>query len=72
MERLQFLSALLTAHSNVAQGFAEGASNETGILRPYRVAHADQLSRLEWLLSKIGEDSGRAFTWRVTTRFQVT
>jgi hypothetical protein len=52
-QEMHFLSALLSARNNVAQGYAAAAERETGPLRPNHLAHRQHLAELEWLLQQV-------------------
>jgi hypothetical protein len=52
-QAMHFLSALLAARNNVAQGYAAAAAQETGTLRPNQAAHRQHLIELEWLLQQV-------------------
>jgi hypothetical protein len=61
-QQMHFLSALLDARNNVAQGYAVAAERETGPLRPNQAAHRQHLAELEWLLSEVDRHPGNPFT----------
>ena len=52
-QQMHFLSALLAARNNVAQGYAAAAEREAGPLRPSHISHRQQLAELEWLLNLV-------------------
>jgi hypothetical protein len=60
-QQMHFLSALLAARNNVAQGYAVAADRETGSLRPNQAAHRQHLAELEWLLRQVDCHSGNPF-----------
>jgi len=61
-QQMHFLSALLAARNNVAQGYAAAAERETGVLRPSQVAHRQHLAELEWLLQQVDRQDGNPFS----------
>jgi hypothetical protein len=60
-QQMHFLSALLAARNNVAQGYAVAAERETGPLRPNQAAHRQHLAELEWLLAEVDRHQGNPF-----------
>jgi hypothetical protein len=60
-QQMHFLSALLTARNNVAQGYAAVAAHETGSLQPSRLAHRQHLAELEWLLQLVDRHESNPF-----------
>lgn len=60
-QQMHFLSALLAARNNVAQGYAVAADRESGPLRPNQVAHRQHLAELEWLLHQVDRHQGNSF-----------
>jgi hypothetical protein len=58
---MHFLSALLTARNNVAQGYAAAAARESGPLQSNQIAHRQQLAELEWLLHQIDRHESNPF-----------
>jgi hypothetical protein len=60
-QQMHFLSALLAARNNVAQGYAVAAERETGPLRPNQAAHRQHLAELEWLLHEVDRHQGNPF-----------
>ncbi len=61
-QQMHFLSALLAARNNVAQGYAVAAERETGPLRPHQTAHRQHLAELEWLLHHVDRHPSNPFT----------
>jgi hypothetical protein len=61
-QQMHFLSALLSARNNVAQGYAAAAEREEGPLRPNQLAHRQHLAELEWLLHVVDRDESNPFT----------
>lgn len=60
-QQMHFLSALLTARNNVAQGYASAAAYESGPLQPSRLAHRQHLVELEWLLQVVDRHESNPF-----------
>src|SRR5687768_12086260 len=60
-QQMHFLSALLAARNNVAQGYAAAAERETGPLRPSQVGHRQHLAELEWLLHLVDRHESNPF-----------
>ncbi len=60
-QQMHFLSALLAARNNVAQGYAVAADRESGPLRPNQAAHRQHLAELEWLLQEVDRHQGNPF-----------
>lgn len=60
-QQMHFVSALLAARNNVAQGYAVAADREQGPLRPSHAAHREHLARLEWLLHQVDCHKGNPF-----------
>ena len=61
-QHMHFLSALLAARNNVAQGYAVAAERESGPLGLCRAAHRQHLAELEWLLHQVDRHNGNPFT----------
>jgi hypothetical protein len=61
-QEMHFLSALLAARNNVAQGYAAAAAQETGTLRPNQAAHRQHLIELEWLLQQVDRHPANPFS----------
>lgn len=61
-QEMHFLSALLAARNNVAQGYAAAAERETGPLRPSHMAHRQHVAELEWLLSLVDRHDCNPFS----------
>jgi hypothetical protein len=60
-QEMHFLSALLAARNNVAQGHAVAAEREQGALRLNHVAHRQHLAELEWLLQQVDRHRSNPF-----------
>jgi hypothetical protein len=60
-QQMHFLSALLAARNNVAQGYAAAAERESGNLRPSQMAHQQHLAELEWLLQRVDRHESNPF-----------
>jgi hypothetical protein len=60
-QQMHFLSALLAARNNVAQGYAAAAERETGSFRPSQLAHRQHLAELEWLLQQVDQQKTNPF-----------
>jgi hypothetical protein len=60
-QQMHFLSALLAARNNVAEGYAAAAQRETGTLRPSQLAHRQHLAELEWLLEQVDRQESNPF-----------
>jgi hypothetical protein len=60
-QQMHFLSALLAARNNVAQGYAAVAERESGTLRPSQMAHQQHLAELEWLLHQVDRHESNPF-----------
>lgn len=60
-QQMHFLSALLLARNNVAQGYAAAAARESGPLQSNQIAHRQHLAELEWLLSTIDRHEANPF-----------
>jgi hypothetical protein len=60
-QQMHFLSALLAARNNVAQGYAAAAAGETGPLKASQAAHRQHLAELEWLLHEVDRHQGNPF-----------
>jgi len=60
-QQMHFLSALLAARNNVAQGYAAAAERETGPLRPSQIGHRQHLAELEWLLHLVDGHESNPF-----------
>lgn len=62
MQQMHFLSALLVARNNVAQGYAAAAARESGPLQSSQIAHRQLLAELEWLLERVDRHESNPFS----------
>lgn len=60
-QEMHFLSALLAARNNVAQGYAAAAERDSGPLRANQAAHRLHLAELEWLLGQVDRHPSNPF-----------
>lgn len=60
-QQMHFLSALLSARNNVAQGYAVAAARESGSLQLSQMAHRQHLAELEWLLHQVDRHGENPF-----------